>query len=490
MKKTQLVVCGILATVLALAFAACRSPADSALTTGSIAGNVVFPSGSDGATISIHLKTMEDQLTASVNVSYAPSAGGSFRFDDLDPGIFALYVSLQDSLERSRMRTVTVTAGGVYPVGTININLGCNCGTIPQPCGCSHGNVGCGCDLGGLGCGCTHGDVGCGCTHGDVGCGCTHGDVGCGCDLGDLGCGCTHGDVGCGCTHGDVGCGCDLGDLGCGCTHGDVGCGCDLGGLGCGCTHGDVGCGCTHGDVGCGCTHGDVGCGCTHGDVGCNCTHGDVGCTCAAPVAALTIVGSGGTSLSSLALVVGQYYTLYAKGPNGEPITNVLWDSDNPNVLSVHRNTRFAVATGPSVQIRAGNAMAGNQTATITATSLGGSDTLVEAYVVVTVNPPSFTISFTDLTDRAYGILDIGNLSLLYLSRTPATITLDNPNGHAFNNIEWLFDGVDIGDGTETLVLGASVNGQVLRIGEHFMTVLLEIDGRPYSNRIAFRVTL
>jgi len=488
---------------------------------------------------------------------------------------------------------------------------------------------------------------------------------------------------------GNDGCGCDLGDLGCGCTHGDVGCGCDLG---------DLGCGCMHGDVGCGCTHGDVGCGCTHGDVGCGCTHGGLGCGCSAPAASVIIVGSGGTSISSLSLAGGQFYTLSVKDQDGEPITNVLWDSDNPNAVSVHRNTRFAVATGYSVQIRAVDTMAGS-TATITATSLEGGNMLIEAYVVVTIStvtgvevlpstvvvergttqnftatvagshsppqdviwsvvetgrhaqtaidaggvltvaaaetlsiltvratskfasgiygtaivvvvPPAFPLTenvwasgtitaaggefwfsfnavagtayhlwwndsfqgdgtktmdtavcafgpdgtsiftrldthwsnprgitpaqsgtvrirftgwnfgntgtfgivysttpsprppvpvlpsqvsigirFTDLVDRADGILNIGNLSLLGLSGTPAVITLENPGGYTFNNIKWLFDDHDIGDGTGTLILGTHVNGQMLRIGEHFLTVVVEIDGRAYSNRIAFRVT-
>jgi len=115
-----------------------------------------------------------------------------------------------------------------------------------------------------------------------------------------------------------------------------------------------------------------------------------------------------------------------------------------------------------------------------------------------TVRPPpaapppqtkSFTLGFTALTDRADGILDIGDLSLLGLSREPAAITLKNPGGHTFGNIRWLFDGQDIGDGTKTLTLGARVNGQMLKIGEHFLTVVVEIDGRAYGSRIAFRVT-
>jgi len=98
-------------------------------------------------------------------------------------------------------------------------------------------------------------------------------------------------------------------------------------------------------------------------------------------------------------------------------------------------------------------------------------------------------ITAETLIDRAEGILRIEDLSLLALSREPAVITLDNPNGYVFENIRWLFDGQDIGDGTETLVLGTHVNGQILRIGEHFLTIAVEIDGRVYSSRVAFWVT-
>ena len=532
MKRKRIVVCGIFAAVLALAFTACRGPVESRPATGSIAGSVVFPSGSDGASISIDLKTMEGLLAASVDVTYEPATDGSFRFDGLDPGVYALYVSLQDSLERSRMRTVTVTAGGVYPLGAININLGCGCGTIPPPCGCTHGDAGCGCDLGGLGCGCTHGDVGCGCTHGDIGCGCTHGDASCGCDLGGLGCGCTYGDVGCGCTHGDVGCGC------------------------------------TYGDVGCGCTHGDVGCGCTYGDVGCDCMRGDEGCDCAPGLAT-------GITLSRtdpLYLYLGDTYLLFATvGPEDTTNRMVVWASSNLAIVSVVESMvpqpRFGIS-GPqtAVRIRAN----GEGTATITATAMASSNEELIATLTVTVEahdcdrdghvwgiwvettgptcttagvetricaecgeahtrpgsaalghdwgnwettkpataggygeetrtcqrcgesetrptPPlgfglgGFEISFAAFRNMAPGA-DITGLSMSIL--TPLTITVTEAGSAS---IRWLVGDEEIGRGAGiTLNRGNFHNNQ---IRTHFLTLVAEVGGREYSRRIAIDVT-
>jgi len=112
------------------------------------------------------------------------------------------------------------------------------------------------------------------------------------------------------------------------------------------------------------------------------------------PTASITIVNNKGIPVTHLDLGIDQEYTLYVKDPDGKELTNVLWDSDHPNIVSVHRTTtRFAVATGSSVQIRVANRDVVGQTAIITATSLEGGNTLTEAFVTVTV--------YSDNRDRA-----------------------------------------------------------------------------------------
>ena len=112
------------------------------------------------------------------------------------------------------------------------------------------------------------------------------------------------------------------------------------------------------------------------------------------PTASITIVNDKGIPVTHLDLGIDQEYTLYVKDPDGKELTNVLWDSDHPNIVSVHRTTtRFAVATGSSVQIRVANRDVVGQTAIITATSLEGGNTLTEAFVTVTV--------YSDGRDRA-----------------------------------------------------------------------------------------
>jgi len=113
-----------------------------------------------------------------------------------------------------------------------------------------------------------------------------------------------------------------------------------------------------------------------------------------APTASITIVNDEGIPVTHLDLRIDQQYTLYAKGPDGKELTNVLWDSDHPHIVSVHRTTpRFAIATGSSIQIRVANRDVIGQTAIITATSLEGGNTLTEAFVTVTV--------YSDGRDRA-----------------------------------------------------------------------------------------
>ena len=195
---------GIVALVAAIGFSlsGCPASVEPGATTGSVTGNVVFPDGADGITLTIELETIDGLLAASVDVTDQSPAGGSFRFDGLDPGTYTLYVSSRVPLGRSQVRTLTVTAGGVYSLGTLSINLGCDCGAIPSPCGCTHGNVGCGCDLDDLGCGCTNGGAGCTCIP-DNFCNCDNGaGSSCGCDLENLGCNCDNGTgtvPGCGC---------------------------------------------------------------------------------------------------------------------------------------------------------------------------------------------------------------------------------------------------------------------------------------------------
>ena len=102
--------------------------------------------------------------------------------------------------------------------------------------------------------------------------------------------------------------------------------------------------------------------------------------------ASITIVNDEGTPVTHLDLRIDQQYTLSARGPDGKELTNVLWDSDHPNVVSVHRMApRFAVATGYAIQIMVTNKDVVGQTAIITATSLEGGNTLTATSVTVTV---------------------------------------------------------------------------------------------------------
>jgi len=108
------------------------------------------------------------------------------------------------------------------------------------------------------------------------------------------------------------------------------------------------------------------------------------------PTTSITITCDAGKPVTHLDLRIDLQYTLYAKGPDGKELMNILWDSDHPNIVSIHRMTpKFAVTTGSSIQIRVANRDVVGQTAIITATSLEGGNTLTEAFVTVTVHSDS-----------------------------------------------------------------------------------------------------
>jgi len=263
MKRRQTFVCGILTAVLALAVTACPGPNQVDLATGSITGIVVFPEGEGGIAITLTLEAAVGQFSFDYVVTNETGGGVPFRFDDIPPGVHALYASWQSTPEgepvRDFVRNVDVRAGIVYPLGNIIINLGCAC---------------------------------------------TSGTGNCGIGAGD---------------------GCDCGTLG-------------------------------------------------------------EFCDCTQPVAAITIV-SNGVGVTALGLAPRRYRVLYARCPGGNAISNVLWFSTNPDVISVQRPAgRSMVESGASVQITVATGAVSGQTATIRATSMGGvGGNLVEAALVVTV---------------------------------------------------------------------------------------------------------
>jgi len=119
MKRRQTVVCGILAAVLAVAFTACPGPNWMEPGTGSVAGTVVFSVGEGGIVITLTLEAAEGQFSLDYVVGDETGGGVPFRFDEVPPGIHALYTSWQNTPEseavRGFVRNVEVRAGIVYP---------------------------------------------------------------------------------------------------------------------------------------------------------------------------------------------------------------------------------------------------------------------------------------------------------------------------------------------------------------------------------------
>jgi len=143
MKRTQTVVFGLLAVILALSFTACPGPTQPTLeqeppaTTSSITGRAVFSDGTDSGGIVITLEGTDGLRSASMVSAGRSLAGtrsigagsfiaatqtmadGSFTLSDIPAGTYILHASSRDSMEQAVAIGVTVAAGEVLGLETL-----------------------------------------------------------------------------------------------------------------------------------------------------------------------------------------------------------------------------------------------------------------------------------------------------------------------------------------------------------------------------------
>lgn len=104
-----------------------------------------------------------------------------------------------------------------------------------------------------------------------------------------------------------------------------------------------------------------------------------------------------------------------------------------------------------------------------------------------------FTISLADFIDMAPGYITGPILNLADgQAETYITVLVDRER-YRVDGIRWFFDGREITGAAvsangETLTIGPIIHGSMLGAGTHRVTVVVSINGRPYSRVITFTV--
>ena len=163
--------------------------------------------------------------------------------------------------------------------------------------------------------------------------------------------------------------------------------------------------------------------------------------------------------------------------PEGAP-QNVTWNVP-ANAGGFNAYNEFVVS----------ETIAYGETITIMATAYGTDVVSNEITLTVLMMAPieiEIEIEWGDFEDRAPvgGDIDVGAISVV----TGGNITLSNvPSGIGNADIRWYLGGSRIGTGA-TLELRSEHLGTLL--GPRFITLVVMVNGQPYSKRIAFTVTL
>ena len=174
----------------------------------------------------------------------------------------------------------------------------------------------------------------------------------------------------------------------------------------------------------------------------------------------------------------------------GEPLpfTVEVLPTDAPQEFTWNVNPADAGSFNDDNEFTVSATQAHGASITITATA-SDDPAIVSNTITLTVNVMpdlSIVIDWEDFDDLApdAGDIDVGTINLL----TGGSITLSNiPSGVDDGNIRWYFGGARIATGA-TLVLSGEYLGA--QLGQRFITLVVIVNGEPYSRRIAFTVTL
>jgi hypothetical protein len=97
----------------------------------------------------------------------------------------------------------------------------------------------------------------------------------------------------------------------------------------------------------------------------------------------------------------------------------------------------------------------------------------------------TLSITFAQITDASPSIAGPTLYRVSNGGPTSATLEVDNPG--QYDSISWRVDDTAVTGTDEFFVLSAD-NAAYNYIGEHFVTVLVMIDGVPYNKTVSFKV--
>jgi transglutaminase/protease-like cytokinesis protein 3 len=155
--------------------------------------------------------------------------------------------------------------------------------------------------------------------------------------------------------------------------------------------------------------------------------------------------------------------------PNDAFNKNVTWSSGDDGKATVSADgTVTAVSPG---------------TITITVTTVDGGKT---AECIVTVlEPESFTITFTQITDAAPSISGPTLFRISNAGPTAVMLTVESPD--QYDSINWRVNNTTV-TGTGASFTLSAANTAYNFIGEHFVTVMVIKSGMPYNKTVSFRI--
>jgi uncharacterized repeat protein (TIGR02543 family) len=106
--------------------------------------------------------------------------------------------------------------------------------------------------------------------------------------------------------------------------------------------------------------------------------------------------------------------------------------------------------------------------------------------ITVRKSSENFTITFAQISDAASNLVVDQTISLSGTNGSKTvTLTVDNPG--QYSSIEWLIAGAYVGGSGASFTLD-SANTAYNSIGDHFLTVEVWKDGKPYNKTITFTV--
>jgi glycine cleavage system H lipoate-binding protein len=190
--------------------------------------------------------------------------------------------------------------------------------------------------------------------------------------------------------------------------------------------------------------------------------------------AVVPAVLTGTVTINNTSPVVGNTVTAAYNPGNGSGTQTWVWLADNSVISGANSNTYTVAVAHVGKTLRARVSYA-NQSGSVTSNPTAS-----------VAKEESFSITFTQITDTAPSITG----PTIYRSSdngpTTVPLTVDNPS--QYSSITWYITGTVVITGTGASFTLNSASSSYNSIGEHFLTLEVWKDGKPYNKTVTFTV--